>query len=151
MPFCRLSRRARVRSAAMVSAGRVVDIERQALQLGGSAREVAEILLADLAHAQVFGADARLLGEDTRRQLVGRHFEAEERDRRAGRLRRLDPVLLIAHAAAGGVERDVGGERALAHARTAGEDDQVGLVQAADLGVDALKPGGDAGKMAAAC
>ena len=66
-------------------AGRVVDVERQALQFGRGAGQLAEFLLADLAHAQVLGADPRLLGEDASRELVGRHFEAEQRDRRAGR------------------------------------------------------------------
>ena len=67
-------------------ARRVVDVERQRLELAGGAREVAEILLADLAHAEVLRADPRLLGEDAGGELVGRHFEAEEGDRRAGRL-----------------------------------------------------------------
>ena len=108
-------------------AGRVVDVERQALELGGGARQLAEVLLADLAHAQIFRADPRLLGEDARGELVGRHFEAEQGDRRAGRLVRLEPVLLVAQEALGGGEADVGAERALAHARAAGDDDQVRL------------------------
>jgi hypothetical protein len=39
-----------------------------------------------------------------------------------------------------GVEGDVGGKRGLAHARTAGKDDKVGIVQAADLFVDRISP-----------
>ena len=74
-------------------------------------------------------------GEDTRRELVGRHFQAEQGDRRAGRFRRLDPVLLVAQEAPRRGERHVGAKRALAHAGAAGDDDQVGLVKAADLGV----------------
>src|SRR4028118_2381745 len=105
MPRWRLSRRARVRSAAIarpggsaMASGRrrgagaarpsdparaprraracreggdrqarsVVYVERQALELGGGAGEVAEVLLADLAHAQGFRRDAGLLGEETR-------------------------------------------------------------------------------------
>ena len=144
MPFCRLSRRARVRSAAMVRPRRVVDVERKALQLGSGPRQLAEFLLADLAHAQILGADARLLGEDTSRQLIGRHFEAEQGDRRAGRLLRLDPVFAVLEEALRGGEGDVGAERALAHAGTAGDDDQVGFVKAADLGVEAVESGGEA-------
>src|SRR3546814_6558597 len=61
-------------------AGRVVDIERQTFEIDGGAGEVAEILLADLAHAQILGADPRLLGQDAGRELVRRHFETEKRD-----------------------------------------------------------------------
>ncbi len=67
-------------------ARRVVDIERQAFELGRGPGEVAEILLADLAHAQILGADPGLLGEDSGGELVGRHLQAEEGDPGAGRL-----------------------------------------------------------------
>ncbi len=149
IPRCRFSRRARVRSAGDRQAGRVVDIERQRLEIGGGAREIAEIVLADLAHAQVLAADPRLLGEDTRGELVGRHFEAEEGDARAERLARRDPVLACRARGARGVERDVGGERGLAHAGAPRQDDQIGAVHAAHLGVDAVEPGGDARDMPA--
>jgi hypothetical protein len=81
MPFCRLSLRARVRIA---------------LQLGGGAGELAEVLLADLAHAQILGADSRLLGEDSGRQLVSGHFEAEQGYSSAGALAGLNALLLFA-------------------------------------------------------
>src|SRR5205085_6760690 len=74
-------------------AWRVVDVERQALKLGGGAGKLAELLLADLSHAQILGADSRLLGEDSSRELVGGHFEAEQGDRGAGRFARLDSIL----------------------------------------------------------
>ena len=44
----------------------------------------------------------------------------------------------------GDVVGDVGGERGLAHAGTAGDDDQVGGLQAAHLGVEVAQAGGDA-------
>ena len=44
----------------------------------------------------------------------------------------------------GDVEGDVGGERRLAHAGTAGEDDEIGRLQAAHIAVEIGKPGGDA-------
>src|SRR3546814_6995725 len=49
----------------------------------------------------------------------------------------------------GGVEGDVGSKRRLAHAGAPGEDQQVRMMEAAGLGVDALEPGCDAGKAAA--
>ena len=50
----------------------------------------------------------------------------------------------------GDVVGDVGGERGLAHAGTAGEDDQVGRLQAAHLDVEVAQAGGDAGQFAVA-
>ena len=82
-------------------ARRVVDVERQRLQIGGGAGEVAEVLLADLAHAQhLRELIPRLLGEDTGGELVGRHFEAEEGDAGAGRFLGRDPVLHVAQHSA---------------------------------------------------
>jgi hypothetical protein len=60
-----------------------------------------------------------------------------------------DPVLHVPHHALGRVEREIGGERCLAHAGTAGKDDEVGMVEAAGLGVDRLEAGGDARQAAA--
>jgi hypothetical protein len=138
MPFCRDG-----------EAGRVVDEQRQRLELRGRAGEVAEILLADLAHAEVLRADARSFGKDTGGELVRGHFEAEEGNRRSGRFRRRDSVLQIAVEPLRRVERNVGRERRLAHARAAGEDEEIGMVESAGLGVDAVKAGGDSGEAAA--
>ena len=120
-------------------AGRVVNVERKALQFGRRAREMAELLLADLAHAQILGTDARLLGEDASRELVGRHFEAEQSDWRARRFCRLDAVFGIAKETPRRGKRNVRPKCALAHARAPGDDDQVGLVKPADLAVEAFK------------
>ena len=46
-------------------------------------------------------------------------------------------------------ERDVGGERGLAHARAPGNDDQIRAVETAGLGVERLEAGGYSGKAAA--
>src|SRR3546814_4413610 len=83
------------------------------------------------------------------RELVRRHFETEKRDGGARRFLRRDPVLHIAHQPLGGVEGDVGSKRRLAHAGAPGEDQQVRMMEAAGLGVDALEPGCDAGEAAA--
>ena len=79
IPFCRLSRRARVRSAAIVRPGVSSMNSGRFLQLLRRARERGELGVADLAHADLLAADLRLLGQHARRQLVGRHFEAEGR------------------------------------------------------------------------
>ena len=88
-----------------------------------------------------------MLGKDAGRQLVGGHFEAEEGNRRAGALGRLDLVLLVADEALRRSEGDVGRQLGLPHARTPGKDGQIALVRAADLGVDSFEPGGDSGRV----
>ena len=67
-----------------------------------------EFLLADLAHAEVFGADPRFLGENSSRELIGRHLEAEQRHRRARRFLRLDAVFDVADEPPRGGKGDVG-------------------------------------------
>ena len=98
---------------------------------------VGEILAADPAHAQGFRTDARLFGKDTRGQLVGAHFEAEEGNRCAGGFFRLDPLRFVLREALGTGKGDVGGKAGLAHRRAAGEDQQVRLVQAPHLFIQA--------------
>ena len=56
----------------------------------------------------------------------------------------------LAAPSAGDVVGDVGGERGLAHAGTAGDDDQVGGLQAAHLVVEVLQAGCQAGEPAVA-
>ncbi len=120
---------------------RVVDVERQRLEVGGGAGQLAELLLADLAHAQIFAADPRFLGKDAGGELIGRHFQAEDRNWRTGRLGGIDPVFLVAGEALRGREGHVGGERGFAHAWTTGEDQQVGAMKPADLAVDPVEAG----------
>ena len=50
----------------------------------------------------------------------------------------------------GDVIGDVGGERGFAHARAAGEDDQVGLLQAAHHAVEIVQAGREARQLAVA-
>ena len=90
-------------------AGRVIDEQRQCFKLTCRAREIAEILLADLAHTQTFRADPRIFGKDTRRELISRHFEAEKRDLCTHRFLRRYPVFLITQPASRGIIGDVGG------------------------------------------
>ena len=94
--------------------------------------------------------DARLLGDDTGGELLGGHFQREEADDAAvdglHRAVRLD----LAAPRLGDVEGDVGGERGLAHARAAGEDDEVRRLQPAHQPVEIVEPGGEAGEMAVA-
>ena len=58
--------------------------------------------------------------------------------------------LALARVGLGDVEGDVGGERGLAHGRAAGEDDQVGGLQAAHHAVEVVEAGRDAGQLAVA-
>jgi hypothetical protein len=111
----------------------------------GRARQLVEIGLGDAAHAQRFGIDLRLFGKDAVGELVGRHFEAEEGDRRP--CRRRDAVALVLLCPEGGGEGDVGGKRRLSHRRAPGQHDEVGIVEAAEPAVEAGQPGGEAGQM----
>ena len=122
----------------------IVDVQRQFGKALAGERELLEILAADLAHPQHFARNARLFGQNTRGKLVGAHFQAEKRHRRADRFVRSDPICQIAAHPVGGVEGDVGGERGLAHARASGKDQQIRFVQAADLLVHRSQPGGGA-------
>jgi hypothetical protein len=106
-------------------AGRVIDEQRQRFQFGRGAREIAEILLADLAHAQQFATNPRLLRQDTRGKLIGGHFEAEKGDLCADRFFGRNTVFLIAQPAARSVEGQIGGKCGLAHARTSGQDEKI--------------------------
>ena len=58
--------------------------------------------------------------------------------------------LLLALVGLGDVEGDVGGERGLAHGRAAGEDDEVGGLQAAEHAVEVGEAGRDARQPAVA-
>ena len=149
-PRWRLSRRARAASCAIerppVSStknGRFCNSIESSLML-------LEIGLADVAAPDLVGRDAGLLGDDAGGELFGRHFQREEADDAA-----IDghDVAVGAHLAApglGDVVGDVGGERGLAHAGAAGEDDQVGRLQAAHLAVEVVQAGGEAGELAVA-
>src|SRR3546814_2382529 len=61
-------------------AGRIVDEQRQRLERLRRTAQLLELLLADLAHAERLARHARLFGEHARRELIGRHVEAEKSD-----------------------------------------------------------------------
>ena len=98
----------------------------------------------------LFERHAGFLGEDTGGQLLGRHFEREEADDRAVLGDGLAGRIAAGAIGLGGVEADIGRERGLAHRRAAGEDHQVGRVQAAQQLVEIEEAGGDTGGLAAA-
>src|SRR6201999_1236398 len=127
-----------------------VDIERQRLQLDRAFADLLEIQLADAAAADVAGWYAATLGENTGGELLAAHFAGEEADRAA--IDRLGRAvgLQFRNIGPGNVVGDVGRQRGLAHAGTAGDDDQVGRLQAAHLGVEVAQAGGDAGKLSVA-
>jgi hypothetical protein len=130
-------------------AGRVVNVQGQAVQLASDACELAEFVEVHVARADLRARDVALFGKHTGGELVGRHFQAEEGDRGAGGSCGIDAVGNVLQHPARGVEGDVGGKRGLAHARTAGEDDEVGAVHAAHPRIDLREAGGDAGQSAA--
>ena len=128
----------------------LVDEERQMLHLDRYVLDRLEVALADPAAADGARGDSGLLGDDAGGKLLGRHFEREEADDAA--VDGLD-VAVGAHFAAPGardIVGDVGGERGLAHAGTAGDDDQVRLLQPAHLAVEIVQAGGEAGQLAVA-
>ena len=128
----------------------LVDEERQVLQLDRDVLDLLEVALVDAAAPDRARRDAALLGDDAGGELLGRHFEREEADDAA--VDGVD-VAVGAHLAAPGARHvvgDVGGERGLAHAGAAGDDDQVGRLQAAHLAVEVLEPGREAGQLAVA-
>ena len=146
MPWRRFSRRRAGAQARHGERGRIVDEERQALDLLAGLDDAAEVDIAHLAAPEPVRRDLGLLGEDPRRELLGRHLEGEEGDPGAvGRPFALRLLSAFAEAR-GGVEGDVGGERGLAHAGAAGEDHQVGGVQPAQQAVEVVEAGGRAGE-----
>ena len=149
-PRWRFRRRARAASWAIEMPPVWIDEERDLLHRLRAGDQLFEIGFGDLAAPDLRGRDLRLFGNDTGGELFRRHFEREEADdaaigsleRAVGLLRRLVGV--------GDVEGDVGDQRGLAHAGTAGQHDQVGGLQAAHALVEVAQAGGNAGKMAVA-
>ena len=93
---------------------------------------------------------AGLLGDDAGGELLGRHFQREEADDAAIDGRHVAVGADLARPGLGDVVGDVGGERGFAHAGTAGEDDQVGGLQAAHARVEIGQAGRDARQVAVA-
>ena len=130
--------------------GGVVDEERAVLQRLGGLDEAAHLLLGHVAVADLVRGDAGGLGEDAGGELLGGHLEREEADDAAfdGAFGAVGPGALL--VGAGDVEGDVGGERGLAHRGAAGEDQEIGGVQAAEALVEVDEAGGEAGEAAVA-
>ena len=103
-----------------------------------------EIVGADAAAPDLVGGNAGLLGDDTRGELLGRHFQREEADDAAIGRFGMAVGAYIALPGIGDVEGDVGRQRRLAHAGTARQHDQIGFLQAAHHLVEVVETGGDA-------
>ena len=125
----------------------VVDEEGQPFHRLAGADDPDEIRIPHLAAPELVGRNLGLLGEDPRRELLGRHFEREERDlcTVGGR-----PGLGAGAESGCGTEGDVGCERRLPHAGAARQDDQVGGVQPTQQAVEIDEAGRRAGEPAVA-
>ncbi len=108
--------------------GRVIDIERQFGQALAGKGQFLKLVARQLAAAQRFRTDLRLLCQNTRGELVSAHLQAEESNRRA--IVEFAAVALPFEMFLRAIEGDVGRQRCLAHARTPSKDDQVRVVQA---------------------
>ena len=125
-----------------VEAGGVVDEDVGLLEDAGRLHELGVVVRREAAGAELVGADARRGAHEAFAELLGAHLQAEDGDRALAAAGR--------DALGGDVLRDVEREARLADAGARGEDDEVGLLEAAGEPVDALEPGGDAGDAALA-
>ena len=117
---------------------------RQLRDVAGDGDEIVEILLVYFAAADAVGGDAGFLGQQTGGELFGTHFQGEDRDRLARHgVRVVAPG--VGEQRLGGAEGDLGGERGFAHAGAAGEDNEVGGMQAAHFFVQVAQAGIQAG------
>src|SRR3984893_16600346 len=128
----------------------LVDIERQRLQFDRVVADFLEVGLGDAAAADRARGDTGLLGQNTGGELFGGHFAGEEADNAAVDGLHRAVGLDFGAMRPGDVVGDVGGQRGLAHAGTAGDDDQIGGLQAAHLGVEIAQARCDAGQFAVA-
>ena len=130
--------------------GRVVDVKVQVFELSAHRYHAVEIATGDLALTDFLGGDACLFRQDAVGELLGRHFEGEEAHDRAVDDLGLTVVAMLLAVGFHRVEGDVGGECGLSHRRTAGQDQQIRLVQAAEQLVELGKACGDARELARA-
>jgi hypothetical protein len=134
-----LSRRARADKLGDGDTAGLVDVERDLLHHLRAADQFFEIGLGDLAAADFRRRDFGLFGDDAGGELFGRHFQRIKADDAAILGLHRAVGLDLAFIGCGNVEGDVGGERGLAHARTPGEDDQVGMAAGRPCGRRAIE------------
>src|SRR5262249_54028125 len=120
---------------------RLVDEERQVLQLDRHVLDSLEVPFVDAAAPDRARRNTALLGDDARGKLLGRHFEREEAADAAVHGVDMSVGAYFATPGARDVVGNVGGERGLAHAGAAGDDDQIGRLQAAHLAIEVLEAG----------
>ncbi len=89
-----------------------------------------------------------MFSKDTQRQLLGRHFQREQGNDMAVHPGLVAAIVDVVEGRARRVEGDVGRQGGLAHAGTAGEDEEVGPLQATQEPVEPLQAGGHAGEHA---
>jgi hypothetical protein len=105
--------------------------------------EARKVVIGKIALADAVGRDFNLLGQNPRRQLLGRHLQGEEPDH--GTLGAVG-VLVSARRVVG----DVGSQGGFAHGRPTGQHQKVRCVLAAELLVEVPEPGEDAAELAVA-
>ena len=115
-----------------VRAGGVVDEQRRFGELHRGHLQHAALVLIQIAEPELLLVHVRLGADQTREQLLVRHFEREDRDR---------PGIFFAR---GNALRDVERERGLAHGRAGRDDDQLAGMEAAGHLVDLVEPAGEA-------
>jgi hypothetical protein len=116
-------------------AGGLVDEDRRVVELARGDRDRPPVAVGEVAAAQLREVGPRLRAQQALDELVARHFEAEHADLAAVQERRV----------LGDVER----ERRLAHARAAGDDDEIARLQAGGLVVEVGEARGHAGDVLA--
>src|SRR5262249_5454935 len=138
------------RQLAHGEAARLIDIERQVLQVDRNVSDLLEIAFVYVAAADLVRWNSGLFRNDAGGQLFGRHFQRKEADDAAidGRHVAVGPNL--AAPCLGDVIGNVGGERGFTHAGSASKDDQVRGLQPAHLAVEIGQAGCQTGKAAVA-
>jgi hypothetical protein len=111
-------------------AGLVVDVDLGLRQAAEGAADPVPLAVVDLAEAEAVRVDPGLHREQPLDELVGAHLHAEDADR----------VAVADGGAVGHAQRHA----CFSHARPGGQDDQVGLLEAAGEGVHVAEAGGDA-------
>ena len=134
-PCSRLSRRARARTSVGVSAPVSSMYDRRALHLTDGTVDARPLLIAEHARAQVSLVDAAERRDHAKRELLARHFHAEDADASLGAAKRR-------------VLGDIDGKRRLAHRGTTCDDDQVAFLQPCRHLIELVEPRRKPGELA---